>query len=87
MGKSTKKTALRIITDQAEELPESITDSIEASVGLLQIQWVALCSELALAPREQSTEKLLQALVSISAVALSAIESHVLPELEEDENE
>ena len=82
---SRRHTTLQIVSDQADDLPDTAQESIEAALGHLQIQTNALCAELAQKSGDQSAERLLQCLVSISAIALSAAASHVIPELEKEE--
>lgn len=66
-------------------MPDTAQESIEGALGHLQIQIQTLCAELAQKSGDQSAERLLQCLVSISAIALSAAASHVIPELEKEE--
>lgn len=58
--------------------------SLPEALGLAQIQLQALASELARPGDEQDAEVIMQQLVSMAAVAITAAAVHVLPAIEKE---
>ena len=76
----TRNTVLELVEEQSEdeEVPASLTEAI----GRMHLHLLRLQQEVAQSEQEQDAERVLQELVGLASVAVSAGTAHVVPAIE-----